>query len=128
MSGPKVVRVVSREELVSQCNLLLARLDQSVVLWKEACESIGQFGQSDLDKVVARRNELESLFRSDRFQEFTRDANSEVAFLEADIGKRRTLFYEAKAREAGRRESGLQTATTLLSVLKASATPLMEAF
>lgn len=124
MSGPKVVRVVSREELVSQCNLLLARLDQSVVLWKEACESIGQLGQSDLEKVVARRNELESLFRSDLFQEFTRDANNEVAFLEADIGKRRTLFFEAKAREAARRESGLQTARTLLSVLKASATPV----
>ena len=121
MSGPKVVRVVTREELVSQCQVLLARLDQSVVLWQEACASLGQLSQSDLEKVVARRNDLEALFRSGHFQEFTRGANDEVAFLESDIGSRRTLYIEAKAGEAHRREAGLQTTRSLLSVLKGSA-------
>lgn len=120
MSGPKVVRVVTREEQVSQCQLLLARLDQSVALWKEACESIGQVDQSELDKVISRRNDLESLFRSDQFQNFTRDANDEIAFLESDVDRRKALYFEAKAREAARRESALQTARTLLSALKAS--------
>lgn len=120
MSGPKVVRVVTREERVSQCQLLLARLDESVTLWKEACQNMEQVGQSDLHKVIARRNELEDLFRSDQFDYFTRGANDEAAFLESDISRRRVLYFEAKARESSRRESGLQTARTLLSVLSNS--------
>lgn len=118
MSGPKVVRVVTREELVSQGQLLLARLDQSVALWKEACESMGQANQIDLDKVIVRRNELETMFRTDQFQKLGLRANEEVAFLDADISRRRTLYFEAKAREDARRESGLKTARTLLSFLK----------
>ena len=118
MSGPKVVRVVTREERVSQCQILLARLDQSVTLWKEACESMGQVGKSDFEKGINRRNELESLFLSDKFNDFTRGVNDEVGFLESDIGRRRTLYLDAKAKEAARRESGLQIASTLFSVLK----------
>jgi len=117
MSGPKVVRVVTREELVSHGQALLARLDQSIALWTEACEAIGQANQSDLEKVVARRSELEALFRSDKFQDFTQSTSEEMAFLESDIGKRRTLYLEAKARESARSESGQQTARTLLSTL-----------
>ncbi len=126
MSGPKVVRVVTREEQVSQCQLVLARLDQSVALWKEACESIGQLDQPGLDKVISRRNELESQFRSDRFHDFTRGANDEIAFLESDLDRRRALYFEAKAREAARRVSGLQTIRTLLSALKSSGTVIDE--
>lgn len=118
MSGPKVVRVVTREELVSQCQALLARLDQSITLWKEACESLGQANQSDMEKVVARRKELEALFRSDKFQDFTRSTSEEMAFLESDIGRRQALFLEVRAREAARREAGQQAAQTLLSALK----------
>lgn len=117
MSGPKVVRVVTREELISQGQALLARLDQSIALWKEACEALGQANQSDLEKVVARHRELEALFRSDKFQDFTQSTTEEMAFLESDIGRRRALYLEVKAREAARSEAGQQTARTLLSTL-----------
>jgi hypothetical protein len=81
---------------------------------------MGQVGKSDFEKVINRRNELESLFLSDKFNDFIRGVNNEVGFLESDIGRRRTLYLEAKVREAGRRESGIQNASTLLSVLKTS--------
>lgn len=123
MSGPKVVRVVTREELVSQSQVLLARLDKSVALWQEACEGLGQQSLSELDTVIARRNGLESLFRADKFQEFTRGVNDELGFLESDIDRRRALHLEAKAREASRRDAGQQTARSLLSVLKGSIAP-----
>ena len=122
MSGPKVVRVVTREERVNQCIAVLARLDQAVALWQEGCQRMENTTNTDQDKALARRNELEAMFRSDQFDTFTSAANAEVAFLESDLARRRAHFVEAKAREASRRESGLQSARTLLSTLKTNTT------
>jgi len=122
MSGPKVVRVVTREERVSQCRVVLARLDQAVANWQESCQHVEQPTKADLDKVLNRRNELETMFRSDQFEAFTSATNAEVAFLESDLARRQAHFVEAKAREASRRESGLQSARTLLATLKTNTT------
>ncbi|WP_153130488.1 hypothetical protein [Dechloromonas hortensis] len=118
MSGPKVVRVITREERVSQCLVVLARLDQALAIWQESCQRMEQPTKGDQEKALARRNELESMFRSDQFDAFMSAANGEVSFLESDLTRRQADFVDAKAREASRHESGLHTARTLLSALK----------
>ena len=126
MSGPKVVRVVTREERVRQCLVVLARLDQAIDFWQDGCQRMGHLSRADQDKVIARRNELEVLFRKDQFDAFTRAANAEVAYLESDLLRRQTSFVEEKAREVSRRESALQIARALLSELKAKTAPIDE--
>ena len=37
MSGPKVVRIVTREELVAESTALLARLDAAIQQWQRDC-------------------------------------------------------------------------------------------
>lgn len=37
MSGRKVVRIVTREELIARCNGQLAQLDGVVAEWIQAC-------------------------------------------------------------------------------------------
>lgn len=119
MSGPKVVRVVTREELVALGESVLARLDQALAIWRDQCSQLGQITDEDLTKAVSRRDALEALLRADQFQAFTKGANGEIGFLQSDVEARRQAAIEAKARERSRNESGRQNAKSLAKVLRA---------
>ena len=97
MSGPKVVRVVTREELVALGESLLARLDQALDEWRRQCGQFGQMTEQDLTKAMSRRGALEALFRADQFQAFTKGASDEIGFLQSDVETRRQAAIEAKA-------------------------------
>ena len=119
MSGPKVVRVVTREELVALGESLLARLDQALGVWRRQCAQFGQISEQDLTKAISRRDVLEALFRADQFQAFTKGANDEIGFLQSDTETRRQAAIEAKARERARDVSGRQNAKALAKALRA---------
>lgn len=121
MSGPKVVRVVTREELVALGESLLARLDQALNVWRRRCDQLGQMTEQDLNKAMSRRNALEALFRADQFQAFTKGASDEIGFLQSDVETRRQAAIEAKARERVRDASGRQNAKALAKALRAKA-------
>jgi hypothetical protein len=122
MSGPKVVRVVTREELVAQCEGALARLDRCLQLWRQELTQMGRLTESRDRAAAACRQQLESALREDRFAEVLSQAASEVGFLEADIDSQRQEFAEAKAQEAGRRESARRTAREVAKMLAKSGT------
>jgi hypothetical protein len=119
MSGPKVVRVVTREELVALGESVLARLDQALAMWRDQCSQLGQITDEDLNKAVSRRDTLEALLRADQFQAFTNGATGEIGFLQSDVEARRQAAIEAKARERSRNESGRQNAKALAKALRA---------
>lgn len=119
MSGPKVVRVVTREELVALGESVLARLDQALSIWRQQCAQLGQVSDEDLSVAMSRRNALEALLRADQFQAFTKSANGEIGFLQSDVERRRQAAIEAKARERSRKESGRQNAKALAKALRA---------
>lgn len=119
MSGPKVVRVVTREELVALGESLLARLDQALNVWRRQCDQLGQMTEQDLNKAMSRRDALEALFRADQFQAFTKGASDEIGFLQSDVETRRQAAIEAKARARARDVSGRQNAKALAKALRA---------
>jgi hypothetical protein len=119
MSGPKVVRVVTREELVAVGESLLARLDQALDVWRRQCDQLGQMTEQNLTKTMSRRDALEALFRADQFQAFAKGARDEIGFLQSDVETRRQAAIEAKARERARDVSGRQNAKALAKALRA---------
>ena len=119
MSGPKVVRVVTREELVALGESVLARLDQALAMWRDQCSQLGQITDEDLNKAVSRRDALEALLSADQFQAFTKGATGEIGFLQSNVEARRQAAIEAKARERSRNESGRQNAKALAKALRA---------
>ncbi|MET4579957.1 hypothetical protein [Ottowia thiooxydans] len=121
MSGPKVVRVVTREELVAQGESLLARLDQALNIWRRQCAQFGQITEQELTNAVSRRDALETLLRADQFQAFSKGANNEIGYLQSDVETRRQAAIEAKARERARDVSGRQNAKALAKALRAKA-------
>jgi hypothetical protein len=119
MSGPKVVRVVTREELVAQCEGALARLDCCAQLWRTELAAMGRLTDEHEQAMVQRREELKAALANDRFADVLRQAAAEVGFLEVDVDEQREKHVQAKAREAGRRTSARFTALEVARALKA---------
>jgi hypothetical protein len=119
MSGPKVVRVVTREELTAAGEALLARLDAALGDWERCAASVGA-SDSDRKAVKDRRDALERMLRADKFGEFARAATEEIGFLEVDAEKRVERAAQALAQEKSRLESGRELAGFLLRQLGSS--------
>lgn len=113
MSGPKVVRVITREELVAAGESLLRRLDAALTEWERACTAVG-VRPADQKASRDRRNALELLFRADRFAEFGQATVAEIDFLETDAGRRREKAAQAYGQERARLHSGKELARVLL--------------
>lgn len=113
MSGPKVVRVITREELVAAGESLLGRLDAALAEWERACTAV-DMSPADQKASKDRRNALEQMFRADRFAEFGKAAVAEIDFLDADAGRRRESAAQARAQERARLHSGKELAGVLL--------------
>lgn len=112
MSGPKVVRVVTREELIAAGTTLLARLDAAVQQWQRNCGDSAK--PADVQVTKSRRDTLAAMLAADRFSEFGQAAVKEIDFLQADAEQRRERAAQAQAQERIRTANGQQLARTLL--------------
>ncbi len=120
MSGPKVVRVVTREELIAAGEAMLKRLDAAVAQWQKDCTAMGM-SAPEHKECIDRRNALELSLRANKFLEFTRAAAAEIDFLEVDAARRRERAAQVRAQELARAEGGRELASMLLKRLSASA-------
>lgn len=112
MSGPKVVRVVTREELVAAGTALLARLDAAVRQWQRDCGD--SVKPADVQVTKSRRDALAATLAAHKFSEFGQSAVKEIDFLQADAEQRRERAAQARAQERIRNTNGQQLARTLL--------------
>ena len=87
MSGPKVVRVVTREERIESCERLLAQLDVAVRGLKADSARLGDAEGSRLAASVARRDALRELLSQNAFDQVEREAQQEIAFIAAKRGE-----------------------------------------
>jgi hypothetical protein len=119
MSGPKVVRIVTREELIERCDGILARVDAALAEWIR----VGQRNECLDDEAIAaarsRRDALAALIKTDRFADFQKQAPTEEAFLRSDLETRlaKVAAEQAAARSRERRER--EAASSLLRTLHA---------
>lgn len=125
MSGPKVVRVITREELVAAGKALLRRLDGALTEWERTCAHVG-VSPADQKASKDRRNALEQMLRADRFAEFGQAAVAEIDFLDADADRRRERAAQARAQERARLHSGKELARMLLGQVAPDAAERVE--
>jgi hypothetical protein len=113
MSGPKVVRIVSREEILALCRGLLARVDAALADWA------GADGVSEADLVVARRRreDLGDLLDAGRFLDLQKQAPLEEAFLRSDRAARAAQAAAAVAQERAAERRRGETGRALLAAL-----------
>ena len=118
MSGPKIVRVVTREERIETCDRLLAQFDIAVRGLNADSARLGDAEGAELAASSARRDALLELIRQDAFDQAERQAQQEIAFITAKRGE--VMERAASAAAVARRKLSQQrhAATTLLKELE----------
>lgn len=119
MSGPKVVRIVTREEIVAICEGHLQRLDQAIATWTAEGRRTGQLSDEEISKTQARREVLGTLIAADAFMDLQKQVPDEIAFLKTDLARRQQAAIDQAEQAAKRRRQGRHSATTLLRALEA---------
>jgi len=117
MSGPKVFRVVTRDELFANCQGHLARVDAAIVEWMKAAQQRGAASRLTSTPSGVGRQPCTTSLRRIGFTDLQKQASLEISFLQSDIQARRDRAAAAavEARQARRRVS--RTAEMLLQEL-----------
>lgn len=115
MSGPKAFRMVTRAEIISICRRNLARLDAAIEFWITTCKRNGTVDQTDIDRVIARRDEVRRMLDADRFIELQKQVAAEISYLTADADRRAERAAESEARRKGDLRRAKSTAQALLA-------------
>lgn len=119
MSGPKVVRIVTREEVLAMCNAELARLDAALHDWSRAGKRNGFTSEDEITAARGRRDELAALINADRFMDFQKGAAQEIAFLTSDLQVRLARAAEERAAAQALARRQRDAARALLGALRA---------
>lgn len=120
MSGPKAFRIVTRAEIISICRRSLARLDAAIEFWTSTCKRNGTIDQSDIDRVIARREEIHRMLDSDRFTDLQKQVIAEISYLSADAERRAEMAAQFEAKRKGDQRRAKSAAQALLAKFEAS--------
>ncbi len=118
MSGPKVVRIVTREELVDICLGHIARVNAALEDWTRIGLRNGCVSDADIAAARSRRDKLMALLEADRFMDVQKDAPREEGFLRDDLDARLAAAAERQAQARSRERRGAEAARTLLRALR----------
>ena len=120
MSGPKAFRIVTRAEIISICRRNLARLDAAIEIWTSTCKRNGTIDQSDIDRVIARRDDIRRMLDADRFTDLQKQVVAEISYLNADAERRAQKAAESEAKRKGDQRRAKSAAQALLAKFEAS--------
>jgi hypothetical protein len=118
MSGPKVVRIVTREELLDICRGHLARVDAALGEWIRIGKRNGCVSDAEISAVRQRRDALAALIAADRFMDIQKLAPQEEAFLRADVQARLAKVAAEQAAARSKEQRARDAAATLLRTLR----------
>ena len=114
MSGPKAVRVISREERIARCKSIMAELDAQVSEWLRVGERLGIVSDEEKAGTKEKVSLLRELLASDQFDHVERQVLIVICYLQRDLEERIDKQAESKRREKTvRRRLGIVAAQTL---------------
>ncbi|UIK01550.1 hypothetical protein LZK82_30935 (plasmid) [Rhizobium leguminosarum] len=117
MSGPKVVRVVTREEIIAICHGHIAALVAAFEHWQRVGKRNEIVDAEDIRLAQSRISAMDDLLAKDKFAELQKQAPLEIAFLKADLETRIVRAAETKARERNEGNRRLRAANSLANAL-----------
>ena len=117
MSGPKVVRIVTREEIIAICQDHLAQLEVALQRWERVGRRNQLIDDEDVTRARKRQGELRALLAADRFTELQKQVPDEIAYLQSDTQRR---LSEAASKAASKRLYGSRLADLARQALEKS--------
>ncbi|WP_454696538.1 hypothetical protein [Achromobacter aegrifaciens] len=119
MSGPKVVVLVTREQMLEIADGLLKRLDKAIAAWITEGQGCGMLSDEEIAATWRRRAALAALVETSELVRLEKGVPDEIAFLKADTARRQQAVAD-KAEQAARRQRHIRHgAATVLGALEA---------
>lgn len=120
MSGPKIIRIVTREEQLAIFEKHLARLDQTIAEWVKVGARDSTLDEVAVNATKGRREVIRALAEQGRFADAQRNAISENAFLRSDIDARIRNAIDAEVKSRQQKRNISSAASTLLNRITSS--------
>lgn len=118
MSGPKVVRIVTREEILAICENLLRQLDRAIAHWTTEGRRTGELSDAEVAATQARRHALAALVAQEAFMELQKTVRDEIVFLKEDLVRRERVAIDKAAQARKRQRHARENASSLLAALE----------
>jgi len=119
MSGPKVVVLVTREQMLAMADGLLKRLDQAIASWAAEGQRCGMLSDEEIAATRRRRASLAALMETDDLVQLQKRVPDEIAYLKADVAKRQQAAADKAEQAARRKRHARHGAATVLRALEA---------
>ena len=123
MSGPKVVRIVTREEILAICEGHLRRLETAIARWEQQAARIGELNASEQAATYARRDQLRRLIDADQLRELQTRVPIEIEFLQRDLAQREARAVQRATEQRQWQRRLRENAATLLKALQGKEAP-----
>jgi len=123
MSGPKVVRIITREEILAICAGHLRRLEKAIARWEQHATRIGELNASEQAATYARRDQLRRLIDADQLRELQTLVPIEIEFLQRDLAQREERAVQRATEQRQWQRRLRENAATLLKALQGKAAP-----
>jgi len=115
MSGPKVVRVRTREERLADAQAWISRVEAASRRWERQVRATGLATATEIDATITRGAELSRLLGSHQFEVVERQARQEIGFLDRDLERRRQAEAERRAQRRTRNRRMVSAAGSVLA-------------
>lgn len=114
MSGPKVIRTVTIEQLREQARVQLALVTEAIRRWQNAAVGNVQPTNSRLEQLIAEQNRIKASLQADQFNEVTARSQAITTAIHQDIQRFHEEQDTRNARFRMQERSLRQTAKTVL--------------
>lgn len=114
MSGPKVIRTVTIEQLREQARVQLALMTEALLRWQNAAAGNVESTNSRLERLIEEQNRIKVSLQADRFNEVTARSQAVTAAIHQDIQRLHEEQDTRNARFRVQERSLRQTAKTVL--------------
>jgi hypothetical protein len=120
MSGPKVVRVVTREEVLAICHGRMEAVREAVEEWRRCAKRHDALSAEVAADVEGRYQALAQLFAREMWLDVQKRAPEVIAFLHHDMERIREAAIHAAAQARATRRRFVQSAHTIAAALQAA--------
>lgn len=127
MSGPKVVRVISREELLAEAEDQIRRVDAAIARCERTARRHDAWTATRAASVGARRRELQRLADTERWPALRQAVTAELAFLKEEHARIVGEIEDAAERALRRRQRVADAARGIARALEAAGRPVPPA-
>ncbi|MGH1591344.1 hypothetical protein ACRBEV_27005 [Methylobacterium phyllosphaerae] len=124
MSGPKVVRIVTREEIEATCRQHIARLDEAIDALRAVAKRLNRLNAALEAELARQRQVLTRQFEAEQWMQLQKQAPELTASVRAQIDRLRTEAVAEAAAARTRHRRLAEGARSLINALEAQRLPV----